>query len=53
MCNSLLQDSEDTYLLDLNNPQAKLKQLQKQVATNEVEKFSLSNWEKVFYQNNC
>ncbi len=44
MCNSLLQDSEDTY----NNLQAKLQQLQKQVATNEVENSHLATEKKYF-----
>ncbi len=48
MCNSLLQDSEDTYLLDLNNLQAKLQQLQKQVDTIEVENSHLATEKKYF-----
>ncbi len=48
MFNSLLQDSEDTYLLDLNNLQAKLQQLQKQVDTIEVENSHLATEKKYF-----
>ncbi len=45
MYNTLLQDSENTYLLELSNLQAKLQQLQRQVAQIEEENSDLEGLE--------